>query len=58
MIKYAESIKALESAKKGLEGVVDKMDRQMGKTMEKMEQFEERIQEYVRAIKLLKGKKK
>ena len=44
-MKYEQSIKALESAKKGLEGIVEKIIDQVGKQNIKIDEFEERIQE-------------
>ena len=58
MSKYEQSIKALESAKKGLKGVVDKIDKQVENQLEKMGEFNERIQEYDKAIKVLQGRKR
>jgi len=56
-MKYEESIKALESAKKGLEGIILKMDKQVDEQLQKMGEFNARIQEYNKAITELKKKK-
>ena len=53
-MKYEESIKALESAKKGLEGTVNEVEKQANKQLDKMDEFNARIYEYEKAIKFLK----
>lgn len=53
-MKFEQSIKALESAKKSLEGVVDAIELRVEGQLSKIGEFNARIQDYEKAIKLLK----
>ena len=53
-MEYEESIKVLESAQKGLQGIIDKMEKQAIEREDKRCEFCARITEYEKATKLLR----